>query len=149
MVSKLKKTNNNKTKQKKDPYSMVRGAEKIITKFGTENLYTNLQSERCDCAIKKKGFRHFFPTTEDTVPTVSCFKFSFLLFVKWLIDAFLEMKLCILLFMRSTQYTEWNPGFQRGKKINNKKICLLKPPCKNGSFIYKSLTLRKNICTMY
>jgi len=61
MVSKLKKTNNNKTKQnkKKDPYSMVRGAEKIITKFGTENLYTNLQSERCDCAIKKKGFRHF------------------------------------------------------------------------------------------
>lgn len=38
---------------------MVRGAEKIITKFGTENLYTNLQSERCDCAIKKKGFRHF------------------------------------------------------------------------------------------
>lgn len=38
---------------------MVRGAEEIITKFGTENLYTNLQSERCDCAIKKKGFRHF------------------------------------------------------------------------------------------
>lgn len=65
MVSKLKKkrkekkkTNDNETK-KKDPYSMVRGAEKIITKFGTENLYTNLQSERCDCAIKKKGFRHF------------------------------------------------------------------------------------------
>ena len=64
MVSKLKKTNNNETKQngkkkERDPYSVVRGAEKIITKFGTENLYTNLQSERCDCAIKKKGFRHF------------------------------------------------------------------------------------------
>lgn len=58
-----KKTNKqrqNKAEQKKrkkkksDPY-VVRGAKEIITKFGTENLYTNLQSERCDCAIKKEG----------------------------------------------------------------------------------------------
>lgn len=107
MVSKWKKTKQTTTKQKKrnkkkkDPYSMVRGAEKIITKFGTENLYTNLQSERCDCAIKKKGFRHFSNYWRHGTHCL-CFKFSFLLFVKWLIDAFLEMKLCILLFMRST-----------------------------------------------
>lgn len=57
-----KKTNDDKTKRNKKEKKKERerstwseGAKEIITKFGTENLYTNLQSERCDCAIKKEG----------------------------------------------------------------------------------------------
>lgn len=59
-MKKTKRTNNNKTKQKEIPTAWsgwgVGAEEKLSQNFGTENLYTNLQSERCDCAIKKKGF---------------------------------------------------------------------------------------------
>lgn len=134
------------------PTAWLEGQRKLSQILARKNLYTNLQSERCDCAIKKKGFRHFSDYWRHGTHCLllQVFFSSFFFLVKWLIDAFLEMKLCILLFMRSTQYTEWNPGFQQGKKsITKNNFCLLKPPCKNGSFIYKSLTLRKNICTMY
>lgn len=98
---------------------MVRGAEKIITKiWHAKSVHKSTVGEIGLCN-KKEGC--FFPTTEDTVPTV-CFKLVFLLFVKWLIDASVEMSLCIL-FVRETytQDTEWNPGFQGGKVIHNNK----------------------------
>lgn len=57
--NKTNKQQQNKTKQKEIPTAWlgwgVGAEEKLSQNFGTENLYTNLQSERCDCAIKKKG----------------------------------------------------------------------------------------------
>lgn len=132
MVSKWKQNKTNKQQQnktKRDPYSMVGvgggGRGKIITKFWHgKSVHESTVREMWLCN-KKEGHLTLFQLL-NALPTVSCFKFSFLLFfpVKWLIDAFLEMKLCIHLFMRSTQYTEWNPGFSERK--DNKKICLFK-----------------------
>lgn len=124
-----------------------RGQRELSQNLARKNLYTNLQSERCDCAIEKKtGFRHFFRLLKTRYPLSTVSSLSFLLFVKWLIDAFLEMKLCILLFMRSTQYTGWNPGFQRGKettrnerKKNKKKNQKKKIPKQQISLFKTSL----------
>lgn len=150
MVSKLKKNKQQQNKQtkKKDPYSMVRGAEKIITKFGTENLYTNLQSERCDCAIKKKGFRHFSNYWRHGTHCL-LFQVFFSSFCKMAYRRISRNEV-VHTSVHEIYTVHWvESRFSVRKEINNKKICLLKPPCKNGSFIYKSLTLRKNICTMY
>lgn len=64
MVSKLK---NDNEMNRNVPTAWLEGQRKLSQKFGTQNLYTNLQSGRSDCAIKKKGV---FPTTEDTALTV-------------------------------------------------------------------------------
>lgn len=53
MVSKLKKNDNKMNRNV--PTAWLEGQRKLSQKFGTQNLYTNLQSGRSDCAIKKKG----------------------------------------------------------------------------------------------
>lgn len=81
---KQQKTNNDKTKRnnkkKKRAIYMVRGAKEIITKFGTENLYTNLQSERCDCAIKKEGLQTLFQLLRTRYPLSLASSFLFIFF---------------------------------------------------------------------
>lgn len=120
-----------------------RGQRELSQNLARKNLYTNLQSERCDCAIeKKKGFRRFFRLLKTRYPLSTVSSFSFLLFVKWLIDAFLEMKLCILLFMRSTSTLGGIQVFseerkrqktkrKKNKQTQNDRSAFLKPPCKN------------------
>lgn len=121
MVSKWKKQNKQTTtkqnKTKRDPYSMVGvgggGRGKIITKFWHgKSVHESTVREMWLCN-KKEGLLTLFQLLNTRYPLsrVSSFLFFFFFPVKWLIDAFLEMKLCIHLFMRSTQYTERKSRF--------------------------------------
>lgn len=98
----VSKENKNKRQQNKKRNSLQhvswgRGGEgqrKISTKFGTENLYTNLQSEKCDCAIKKKrrAWDVCHPQLRNTRYPLSGFKFSFLfLFCVFVLFFFCKM----------------------------------------------------------
>lgn len=103
---KNKKTNNNK---KKNPTTWLEGERKLSQNLARKNC-TQIYSLIDETAIKKKGFKHFPNYWRHG--THCLFQVFFSSFVKWLIDVFLEIKLCILPFVRPTQYIVWNPGFQ-------------------------------------
>lgn len=92
------------TKKKKERSTWSEGRRKLSQNLARK-ICTRIYSRRdVTVQLKKKGFRHFSNYWgHGTHCLLLQVFFSSFSFVKWLIDAFLEMKLCILLFMRSTQ----------------------------------------------
>lgn len=77
------KQQQNKNKTKNSLQNGSEGAARVITKFGTEkSVHESAVWEMWLCNWKKDGLQTLFPTTEDTVPTVYCFKFIFSSFCK-------------------------------------------------------------------
>lgn len=143
MVSKIKKNKNKqqqneqkkKRKEKREiPTAWLEGQRKLSQNLARK-ICTRIYSPEMWLCNKKEGLQTLSNYWTHGTHCLLFQVFFSSVFVKWLIDTFLEMKLCILLFMRSTQYTEWTPGFQRGKNSITKDFAFLKPPCKNGSFI--------------
>lgn len=160
MVSKLKnKKNKKKTKnkrqqktkktktKKKIPTVWLEGQRKLSQNLARK-ICTRIYSLRCDCAIKKKGFRHFSNYWRHGTHCL-LFQVFFSSFCKMAYRR-ISWNEVVHTSVHEIYTLHWvESRFSARKEINNKRFAFLKPPCKNGSFIYKSLTLRKNICTMY